>query len=162
VRPPARAGNEPGLAATGAGGAAGRADRERGGCGRPDAGGGRRPGADGAAGGHRRGPHGAALEGPGRTARARGAAGALAGGGPVRGRSWSVRQRLLALIVAVMTVGLVVTGLVNYALGYRSLAEPVDAELLQEQAELMLPAQSGPQQDGRPYEDADQLFLALL
>ena len=80
----------------------------------------------------------------------------------MRGRAWSVRQRLLALIVAVMTVGLVVTGLVNYALGYRSLAERVDAELLQEQAELMLLAQSGPQQDGRPYEDADQLFLAFL
>ncbi|MGC5584506.1 sensor histidine kinase [Ornithinimicrobium sp. W1679] len=73
-----------------------------------------------------------------------------------------MRQRLLALIVAVMTVGLLVTGLVNYALGYRSLVERVDAELLQEQSELLLLAQSGPDGDGQPYRDADQLFLTFL
>ena len=45
---------------------------------------------------------------------------------------WVVRQRLLAMIVAVMTVGLTVTGLVSYGLGYRSVNDRVDRELRQE------------------------------
>ncbi|GGK79004.1 sensor histidine kinase [Ornithinimicrobium pekingense] len=77
-------------------------------------------------------------------------------------RTWSVRQRLLAMIVVVMTVGLTVTGLVSYGLGYISVSERVDRELEQEVDELRLLAQAGPAQDGQPYEDAERLLLAFL
>lgn len=83
---------------------------------------------------------------------------------PPRGRRGrrSVRERMLALIVAVMTAGLTVTGLVSYGLQYRSLTERVDAELAQEVSELRQLAQAGPAQDGEPYQDVRDLFFAFL
>lgn len=84
------------------------------------------------------------------------------GHGERRPRAWSVRQRLLAMIVAVMTIGLTVTGLVSYGLGYVSVSERIDGELQQELEELGRLAQSGPEQDGQPYQDVERLFLAFL
>ncbi|AXH96354.1 sensor histidine kinase [Ornithinimicrobium avium] len=75
---------------------------------------------------------------------------------------WSVRQRLLVLIVLVMTAGLTVVGAVNFGLQYGSLTERVDAELQQEVSELGQMAQRGPAQDGRPYADVSDLFFAFL
>lgn len=78
------------------------------------------------------------------------------------GSAWSVRARMLALIVAVMTAGLTVTGLVSYGLQYRALTERVDAELAQNVSELAQLAQAGPAQDGQPFKDVHDLFLAYL
>ncbi|GAA1167157.1 ATP-binding protein [Ornithinimicrobium humiphilum] len=77
-------------------------------------------------------------------------------------RTLSVRQRLLAMIVAVMTVGLTLTGVISYGLAYRAVHERVDDELTQEVSELRKLAQAGPLQDGQPYTDAEELFFAFL
>lgn len=77
-------------------------------------------------------------------------------------RGWSVRQRLLALMTALMALGLAVTGATTFAIQYASLNERVDAELNQEVAELQRIAQAGPALDGQPYGNLDDLFLAAL
>lgn len=77
-------------------------------------------------------------------------------------RRRSVRQRLLALIVAVMTAGLTVVGVVSYGVQFASLNERVDRELQQEVEELGNIAQGGPAQDGVPYQDVQDLFFAFL
>ena len=77
-------------------------------------------------------------------------------------RAWSVRHRLLVLIVLVLTMGLTATGVISFGLQYRALTERVDAELEQEVSELRLLAQAGPDNDGQPYEDVRDLFFAFL
>lgn len=77
-------------------------------------------------------------------------------------RTRTVRQRLLAMMVAVMTIGLTTTGIINFGLQWTALNERVAQELEQEVSELALLAQTGPAQDGEPYTDAQALFLAFL
>ncbi|MFK5647510.1 sensor histidine kinase [Ornithinimicrobium sp. LYQ121] len=77
-------------------------------------------------------------------------------------RPWSVRQRLLLLIVLVLTMGLTATGVISFGLQIRALNERVDAELEQEVSELRLLAQSGPENDGQPYRDVRDLFFDFL
>lgn len=77
-------------------------------------------------------------------------------------RGWTVRQRLLVLMTALMFLGLAVTGATTFAIQFASLDERVDAELNQEVAELQRIAQAGPEVDGEPYTDLDALFFAAL
>ena len=86
----------------------------------------------------------------------------MEGGRKRSGRGWSVRQRMLALIVGVMAAGLLAVGLVSYGVQYGSLTERVDRELEQEVSELRQMAQRGPAQDGQPYQDVHDLFFAFL
>src|SRR5699024_12368199 len=58
-----------------------------------------------------------------------------AGGTP---RGWSVRIRVLTTVLAFMTVGLAVTGVLTYAAQFRALDQRIDAELWQEFDELEL------------------------
>lgn len=64
-------------------------------------------------------------------------------------RSWTVRQRVLSTMVAFMTVGLAVTGVLTYAAQFRALDQRVTAELWQEYDELALIA-AGTGGDGEP------------
>lgn len=77
-------------------------------------------------------------------------------------RGWSVRQRLLVLMTALMALGLAVTGATTFAIQYATLDERVGDELDQEVAELQRIAEAGPALDGRPYSDLDDLFRASL
>ena len=86
----------------------------------------------------------------------------MEGGRKRSGRGWSVRQRMLALIVGVMAAGLLAVGLVSYGVQYGSLTERVNRELEQEVSELRQMAQRGPAQDGQPYQDVHDLFFAFL
>ncbi|WP_083713643.1 cell wall metabolism sensor histidine kinase WalK [Brachybacterium sp. P6-10-X1] len=58
------------------------------------------------------------------------------------GRSWTVRTRVLTTMLAFMVVGLAVTGILTYAVQFRSLEDRVHGELLQEYQELKLIAES--------------------
>ena len=69
-----------------------------------------------------------------------------AGGTP---RGWSVRIRVLTTVLAFMTVGLAVTGVLTYAAQFRALDQRIDAELWQEFDELELLAVAT-EEDGSP------------
>jgi two-component system, OmpR family, sensor kinase len=75
---------------------------------------------------------------------------------------WTVRQRLLALVVGLMALGLTLTGVVSFLYQYGALQDRIDAELVQEISEVAALAQQGPDNDGVPYEDAQALFLDFL
>lgn len=77
-------------------------------------------------------------------------------------RGWTVRRRLLALMVGMMALGIALTGVLSFALQFRSLDERVQADLEQEVQEVQAFAQSGPLRDGEPYTDAEALLFAFL
>ena len=77
-------------------------------------------------------------------------------------RGWTVRRRLLALMVGMMALGIALTGVLSFALQFGSLDERVQAELEQEVQEVQAFAQSGPLRDGEPYTDAEALLFAFL
>ncbi|WP_157773301.1 sensor histidine kinase [Brachybacterium vulturis] len=54
------------------------------------------------------------------------------------GRRWTVRIRVLTTMLAFMTVGLALTGVLTYAAQFRALDQRIDAELWQEFDELKL------------------------
>lgn len=81
---------------------------------------------------------------------------------PAAGRAWTVRQRLLVMMVGLMALGLLGTGLLSFAVQYGSLTDRVDAELRQEVQEVAEVARSGPGRDGVPFTRVDDLFRSFL
>lgn len=77
-------------------------------------------------------------------------------------RGWSVRTRVLVLMLALMAGGLAVAGAVTYSVQFAQLEERVDAELLQERQELQQVGQAGPLGDGQSYSDLDELFFDFI
>lgn len=77
-------------------------------------------------------------------------------------RTWTVRQRLLVMMVTLMALGLALTGLLSFALQFSSNDERVDAELRQEVEEVTALAEAGPARDGQPYTDVDALLTTFL
>lgn len=75
---------------------------------------------------------------------------------------WSVLQRVMAMVALMMALGLLVAGVVSFAVQYRNLEERLDGELRQEVQELEGLAQAGPARDGTPYQDAAQLFFDFI
>src|SRR5690625_2077182 len=55
---------------------------------------------------------------------------------------WTVRTRVLSMMLAFMAAALAVTGVLTYAIQFRALEERVDRELWQEYSELDLIANS--------------------
>ncbi|WP_298752650.1 cell wall metabolism sensor histidine kinase WalK [uncultured Serinicoccus sp.] len=77
-------------------------------------------------------------------------------------RGWSVHRRLLVMMVSMMALGIALTGVLSFAVQFRSLDERVREELEQEIQEVTALAQSGPLRDGEPFTQADALFLSFL
>lgn len=75
---------------------------------------------------------------------------------------WTVRQRLLAMMVGLMALGLALTGVLSFAVQFSSLNERIDRDLQQEVRELQSLAQTGPNRDDVPYDDLGDLFRAFL
>ncbi|MFK5690777.1 sensor histidine kinase [Ornithinimicrobium sp. LYQ92] len=75
---------------------------------------------------------------------------------------WTVRQRLLAMMIGLMALGLALTGVLSTVVQFASLDERVDNELRQEVEELQVLAQSGQARDGVPYDDVSVLFRSFL
>jgi two-component system, OmpR family, sensor kinase len=75
---------------------------------------------------------------------------------------WSVRTRVLVLMLVTMAGGLLVAGALTYSVQFAQLEERVDAELLQERDELGQLAEQGPGGDGTPYRDLNELFFDFL
>ena len=74
------------------------------------------------------------------------------------GRPWSVRVRVIALVVVMLTIGLVLAGLVAFTVQFSQLDQRVDSELTQEVDEIRELARNGPPDTTHPYQDLDQLF----
>ncbi len=78
-------------------------------------------------------------------------------------RGWTVRTRVLVVIISLMTAGLVITGGVTYSVLFRQLNDRVEAELLEERDKLFRMAEQGPSGGGNAaYQDLDALFVAFL
>ncbi|MGB6023032.1 MAG: HAMP domain-containing sensor histidine kinase [Ornithinimicrobium sp.] len=83
--------------------------------------------------------------------------------GPSVRRGWSVRARMLVVMISLMTAGLVVAGGLTYSLLFQQLEERVEAELLQERDELRRMAEQGPQGEAEgEYQNIEALLLAFL
>lgn len=83
------------------------------------------------------------------------------------GRPWTVRTRVLALMLALMVTGLLVAGAVTFSVQFAELNERVEQDLAQEVGELGSLAASGPEGvasdgGGAPYTNLDELFYAYL
>ncbi|WP_109472818.1 sensor histidine kinase [Ornithinimicrobium cavernae] len=80
------------------------------------------------------------------------------------GRSWPVRVRVIALVVAMLTLGLVVAGAVTFIVQFNQLDQRIDSELLQEIDEVRGIAEGGPPGSAGdvPYTDLRELFEAYL
>lgn len=80
------------------------------------------------------------------------------------GRSWSVRVRVISLVLVMLTLGLVVAGVVTFAVQFSQLNDRIEAELQQEIDELRGIAERGPSgsADDVPYQDLYELFEAYL
>lgn len=78
-------------------------------------------------------------------------------------RPWSVRVRVVAAMMAVMTLGLVAAGAVTFSVSFADLNRRVESQLLQEVDELSSLAARGPLDGSQgPYENLDDLFEAYL
>lgn len=75
---------------------------------------------------------------------------------------WSVRQRVMAMVALMLTLGLLVAGTGSFGVQYAELEERIDAELRHEVDEIAGLASVGPARDDVPYGDADQLFFDFL
>lgn len=83
------------------------------------------------------------------------------------GRAWSVRTRVLALMLSLMVSGLLVAGAVTFSVQFAELHDRIERDLLQEVDELDSLARAGPEgpaADGslRPYTDLDTVFRSYL
>lgn len=74
----------------------------------------------------------------------------------------SVRVRILAVVLGFMAIGLAAAGTVTFTVQLSQLNNRINAELRQEADELQQIALSGPEGDGRPYQNLDDLFFAYL
>ncbi|AXK46894.1 sensor histidine kinase [Brachybacterium saurashtrense] len=74
-------------------------------------------------------------------------------------RAWTVRLRVLTAMMALMTVGLAVTGVLTYAAQFRALDARVEAELWQEYDELALIAQSADEAGEPVHETVDSVLV---
>src|SRR5690625_6167250 len=79
--------------------------------------------------------------------------------GPMRG--WTVRTRVLSMMLAFMAAALAVTGVLTYAIQFRALEERVDRELWQEYSELDLIANSEDASGALLYTTLDELMLRV-
>lgn len=77
-------------------------------------------------------------------------------------RPWSVRARVIALVVTMLTIGLTLAGLVVFTVQFSDLNRRIDSELLQEVDEVRELARNGPPTTDLPYTDLGQLFEAYL
>lgn len=80
------------------------------------------------------------------------------------GRTWSVRVRVISLVLTMLTVGLIVAGVATFLVQFNQLDQRIDSELQQEIDEIRGIAQEGPagsEQDG-PYDNLYDLFQAYL
>ncbi|WP_151526449.1 sensor histidine kinase [Serinicoccus kebangsaanensis] len=77
-------------------------------------------------------------------------------------RGWTVRRRLLVMMVSMMALGIALTGVLSFAVQFRSLQDRVQADLEQEVQEVTSLAESGPEVDNEPYEEVDALLRAFL
>lgn len=84
------------------------------------------------------------------------------GATPRRGRAWSVRVRVIALVVAMLALGLTVAGAVTFTVQFNQLNQRIEAELLLEVEEFRNLAQRGPIPGEGPFTDLDNLFRAFL
>lgn len=75
------------------------------------------------------------------------------------GRSWPVRVRVIALVLAMLALGLTLAGLVTFSVQFAQLNQRVQGELLQEVDELRFIGEQGPE---APYSDLEMLFEAYL
>ena len=77
-------------------------------------------------------------------------------------RAWSVRFRVIALVVAMLALGLTVAGAVTFTVQFNQLNQRIETELLQEVEEFRNLAQRGPIPGEGPFTDLDDLFRAFL
>ncbi|MCK0112953.1 HAMP domain-containing histidine kinase [Ornithinimicrobium sp. F0845] len=77
-------------------------------------------------------------------------------------RPWSVRVRVIALVVAMLTIGLMVAGAVAFTVQFTQLNQRIESELVQEINEVREIARNGPPGVDGPYNDLGQLFEAYL
>ncbi|USQ79969.1 HAMP domain-containing histidine kinase [Ornithinimicrobium faecis] len=80
------------------------------------------------------------------------------------GRSWSVRVRVISLVLVMLTLGLVVAGVVTFAVQFNQLNDRIESELEQEVSEIRGIATGGPPDSAEnvPYQDLYALFEAYL
>ncbi|WP_131105918.1 sensor histidine kinase [Ornithinimicrobium sufpigmenti] len=74
----------------------------------------------------------------------------------------TVRQRLMVIITLILGLTLLLTGVLTFAVQYATVSERVDRDLDQEIEELTQLAQSGPERDGRAYDNAGELFYDFI
>lgn len=74
---------------------------------------------------------------------------------------WTVRTRVLSMMLAFMAAALAVTGVLTYAIQFRALEERVDRELWQEYSELDLIANSEDASGALLYTTLDELMLRV-
>ncbi|WP_134774378.1 sensor histidine kinase [Ornithinimicrobium flavum] len=75
---------------------------------------------------------------------------------------WTVRQRLMTMVVGLLALGLLLTGLLSFTVQYQRVVDQINDDLVQEVDELGLLAQAGPGRDGRAYVDVDDLFYDFI
>lgn len=80
----------------------------------------------------------------------------------VRAELRSVRVRILAVVLAFMSLGLVLAGAATFTVQLSQLNARVNAELRQEMFEFQQLAMAGPDGDRKPFTSLDDLFLAYL
>lgn len=80
--------------------------------------------------------------------------------GRILGRT--VRRRLLVIVALMLGVTLLLTGALTFGVQYATVSDRVDADLAQEVDELSAMAQTGPERDGVPYDDAAQLLYDFI
>lgn len=73
-----------------------------------------------------------------------------------------MRVRVIALVVTMLTIGLVVAGAVAFTVQFTQLNQRIDGELLQEVDEVREIARNGPPGGDGPYTDLPTLFEAYL
>ena len=74
-------------------------------------------------------------------------------------RGWSVRMRVLTVMMAFMAVGLAVTGVLTYAAQFRALEQRINAELWQEHSELILIAEATDDSGERAHTTVESVLL---
>lgn len=79
-------------------------------------------------------------------------------------RAWSVRVRVISLVLVMLTLGLVTAGAVTFIVQFNQLNQRIDNELRQEINEVSRIAENGPPgaEQGVPYTDLYDLFQAYL
>ena len=74
-------------------------------------------------------------------------------------RGWTVRIRVLTVMMAFMAVGLAVTGILTYAAQFRALEQRINAELWQEHSELILIAEATDDSGARVHTTVESVLL---